>query len=121
MAKKKEKIVRVKFNETQVMMFGDSYKPWTLQLDEYLWLLKRNGELEGFEEVMISDDSWIDWGGLKWCPEGKFQHQLNREGCQESEPDNPTPRQYKEMTFYRDSFVSSQVKKIFENLHANIY
>ncbi len=42
---KKDKIVRVQFAENHVMMFGNSYKAWEEQLDEYLWLLKRDGEL----------------------------------------------------------------------------
>lgn len=121
MAKKKERIIRVKFNESNVMMFGNSYKPWDMQMDEYLWLLKRNGELGSFEEVTVSDSAWVGWGGLKWCPEEDFQHQLNREGCQSSELDNSNPRQYKDMIFYRDSTVTKKVNKMFENYHANIY
>ncbi len=35
------KIVRVQFTEDRVMLFGNSYKPWELQFEEYLWLLKQ--------------------------------------------------------------------------------
>lgn len=38
--KQKDKIVRVQFDKGHVMMFGNSYKTWEMQFDEYLWLLK---------------------------------------------------------------------------------
>lgn len=119
--RKKNFIVRIRFNENRTMLFGNSYKPWEMQLDEYLFLLKRRGELEDFLEVSVSDSEWIGWGGLKWCPEENFQHQLNREGCQSDEPDNPNPRQYKDMVFYRNSSITNKVNQKFENLKANRY
>ncbi|MGR5928607.1 hypothetical protein ACT7C2_13770 [Bacillus pacificus] len=48
--KQKDKIVRVQFAENHVMMFGNSYKAWEEQLDEYLWLLKRDGELHSVKK-----------------------------------------------------------------------
>lgn len=119
--RKKNFIVRIRFNENRTMLFGNSYKPWEMQLDEYLFLLKRRGELEDFLEVSVSDSEWIGWGGLKWCPEENFQHQLNREGCQSDEPDNPNPRQYKDMVFYRNSSITNKVNQKFENFKANRY
>ncbi len=119
--KKSDKIIRVCFSNNQTMMFGNSYKPWEMQLEEYLLMLKRNDELDDFEDVTISDSPWISWGGLKWCSEDNFQHQLNREGCQSSEEDNPNPRQYEQMHFLRDVEVVEKVRKMFENLKANIY
>lgn len=113
-----EQIIRVKFNEKHVMLFGNSNKPWSVQLGEYLWLLMWNDELEYFEEVTVSDSAWVSGGGLeglKWCLEKDFQHQLNREGCQSSEPDNPNPRQYKDMHFYSDSSVTKKVNKMLGN------
>jgi len=123
MPRKKEenKIVRIKFSEDWTMMFGNSYKPWEIQLEEYLFLLKEKKELDTFEEVTVSDNKWVGWGGLKWCPETNFQQQLNREGCQSNEPDNPYPRLYAEMVFYEDSTVTNKVNKMFVNLKANIY
>ncbi|TCW55306.1 hypothetical protein EC917_106161 [Bacillus thuringiensis] len=115
------KIVRVQFSEDRVMMFGNSYKPWEMQFDEYLWLLKQEGELDGVEKVTVSDSEWVSWGGLKWCPEEKFQHQLNREGCQDSDPDNTNPRQYKEMTFYKDASTTRKVNKAVSNYKRGIY
>lgn len=119
--KQEDKIVRVKFSDVRTMMFGNSYKPWTMQLEEYLFMLKRKGELDDYIDVTVSDSQWVGWGGLKWCPEKDFQHQLNREGCQSDEPDNHNPRQYKEMEFYRDNSVTRKVNKMFDNLKANIY
>lgn len=119
--KNQDKIIRVRFSDVWTMMFGNSYKPWEMQLEEYLLMLKRKGELDDYLEVTVSDSKWIGWGGLKWCSEENFQHQLNREGCQSNEPDNPNPRLYKEMVFYRDSSVTAKVNKMFENLKANIY
>lgn len=123
MPKKKsnDKIIRVKFTDDWTMMFGNSYKPWEMQLEEYLLILKRKGELDDYMDVTVSDSKWVDWGGLKWCAEENFQHQLNREGCQSDEPDNLNPRKYEEMVFYRDSSVTKKVNKMFDNLKANIY
>lgn len=119
--KKKDKIIKLKFNNEWIMMFGNSYKPWEMQLEEYLFILLRNGELDDYEEVTVSDNPWVGWGGLKWCKQDKFQNQLNREGSQSNEPDNPNPRQYNEMVFYKDVAVTKKVNKMFDNLKANIY
>jgi hypothetical protein len=79
------------------MMFGDSYKPWHMQMDEYM---RRCAEgLPRPERVEVSKSKWIGWGGLKWCSSDNFQHELNREGCQESDPDNSRPRKYADMEF----------------------
>ncbi|WP_260857538.1 hypothetical protein [Bacillus thuringiensis] len=43
-----------------------------------------------------------------------MQHQLNREGCQSNEEDNPNPRNYNEMQFYSDVTVSEKVNKLIE-------
>lgn len=90
-------IVRITFEDESVMMFGDSYKPWHMQMDEFM---RRCADgLARPKNVEESKSKWVAWGGLKWCSEDGFQHQLNREGSQEWEPDNPNPRQYIEMTF----------------------
>jgi hypothetical protein len=92
-------IVRVTFSDDRVMLFGNSYKPWDMQLDEYMWRFKPQQVLS----VESSRSKWVTWGGLKWCPEDKFQNQLNREGCQDGEPDKVNPRQYENMVFAFDS------------------
>ena len=107
----KGKIVRVTFTD-RIMLFGNSYKPWKMQFDEYVWLCKRDGEELKLVKVEVSDSNWVSWGGLKWCPEDKFQHQLNREGCQSDESDNPKPRQYNEMKFYVDKKITKDVNSL---------
>ncbi|MGE1125859.1 spore protein H [Bacillus wiedmannii] len=92
-----------------------------MQFDEYLWLIKQEGQLTDVEQVTVSDEAWISWGGLKWCPEERFQQQLNREGCQETDSDNPNARQYKEMTFYKDASATRKVNKAISNYKKGIY
>lgn len=103
-------IVKIKFDENLVMMFGDSYKPWHMQFEEWLWMHKYKEINPVSIETTI--EKWIGWGGLKWCPESSMQEQLNREDCQENEPDNPNPRQYKNMKFKNNAVVTARVKKI---------
>jgi hypothetical protein len=90
-------IVRIKFEGDKIMLFGDSYKPWKMQMDEFM---RRCAEGLGRPvSADISSSKWIGWGGLKWCQHEEFQEQLNREGCQYNEPDNPNPRRYEDMDF----------------------
>ena len=110
-------IVRVKFSEGFTMMFGNSYKPWYMQFEEYAWRC-REGLPEKAESVEVSDSEWIEWGGLKWCHEDNFQHQLNREGCQHDEPDNPNPRQYSEMTFRKSAYITKKVNQMLGAVYA---
>lgn len=111
-------IVRVKFVDGVVMMFGTSYKKWTMQFDEYCWDYKE--QLNEIEKVEVSNSKWIGWGGLKWCPEERFQHQLNREGCQSSDPDNANPRQYNEMSFYHNTNFEKIARRILKDCQNNI-
>lgn len=92
----KDIIIKITFPE-KVMLFGNSYKPWDMQVDEYMHRCAEN--LQKPIKAEYSHSKWIGWGGLKWCPESEFQHQLNREGCQDGEPDNPYPRGYSQMHF----------------------
>ena len=108
------KTVRVTFSD-HVMMFGNSYKPWGMQYDEYIWMCKRNGTVLQLLDVETSHSKWVTWGGLKWCPEERFQHQLNREGCQESEPDNPKARNYSKMNFVHDRRAFKKAKDLLES------
>jgi hypothetical protein len=110
-------IVRVTFTDDSIMLFGDSYKPWKMQLDEYLWIAKRNtGKSLEITKVESSKSKWISWGGLKWCPHEKFQKELNREGCQSTDPDNPSPRQYNLMHFTEDYKTKSEVLAIIKEV-----
>lgn len=107
------KTVRVTF-ESHVMMFGNSYKPWQMQFDEYIWMCKRNGTPLQLVNVETSHSKWVSWGGLKWCSEERFQHQLNREGCQDNEPDNSKPRKYNKMNFSHDGRAFNKAKELLQ-------
>lgn len=92
-------ILRITFQNdaTSTMLFGDGYKPWKLQFEEYV---HRHGM--GTSDVLRvekSKSAWKNWGGLKWCHEDSFQQELNREGCQQDDPDASNPRQYSRMRF----------------------
>lgn len=101
-------IVRICFSNGEVMMFGDSYKPWDMQAREFL---RYNPALkDGIILIEKSKDKWVSWGGLKWCPESSFQEYLNREGVQQHEDDNPRPRQFGDMKFTED-------RKLIEKLN----
>lgn len=121
--KQVDRIVRVALSDNRTMLFGNSYKPWEMQFEEYLFLLKRKDSLtpNTVKDIRIADEPWIGWGGLKWCPEGKFQEQLNREGCQSDDPDNENPRQYTAMAFYYDRDVHQYAQKKVKDLVANNY
>lgn len=107
-------IVRITFKSKEhnsgkpwVMLFGTSYKPWYEQVREYIgrhfcdhekgWNTEEM--LGNITKVEVSKSAWKGWGGLKWCSHDTFQEELNREGVQEHEPDNPKPRQYSKMKF----------------------
>lgn len=104
-----------------IMLYGDSHKTWSQQVQEYIrenikwWdstiLIKRN--LFGILNVEVSDSKWISWGGLKWCPHENFQKELNREGCQLSDPDANSPRFYRDMVFRSDKKVHKMVTKMY--------
>lgn len=104
-------IVRIKLKskgETFTMLFGNSYKNWEQQFMEYCSIFKPTDVLD----VETSVEKWKGWGGLKWCNETEFQHELNREGCQQGEPDNPKPRNYKYMRFNSNQIVLNVANKI---------
>ena len=108
-------IARVTFENDLVMMFGDSYKPWTMQYNEYLCYKKLKPV-----KIEISKSKWIGWGGLKWCSENEFQGQLNREGCQENELDNTKPREYSKMKFKEIDIKNYYHPKFKFNIYAQI-
>ena len=102
--------VRVTIKENdgshRVVMFGDSYKKWTTQFEEWIWNQFSNNVESAWKfcdsdvqgrvvDAAISKSAWISHGGLKWCNENIFQDELNREGASLSIP----PRQYKDFKF----------------------
>lgn len=96
--------------EQKTILTGTSYKDWWTQATEFFyrrefvdttkgWNFKTLSEAITIDEVEKSHSAWIGWGGLKWCTEDLIQGELNREGVQRDEPDNPKPRQYANFVF----------------------
>lgn len=118
-------IIRVKMLDENLeeftMMFGDSYKDWETQFQEFIWQYIQwwdtaeimHCKIFKIISVEVSKDKWKAWGGLRWCSEANFQHQLNREGCQDKDPDNPNPRQYSKIKFYSDYKITNIVENMF--------
>jgi hypothetical protein len=100
-------IVEIHFSNHKPMLFGDSYKKWDEQAEEFFRIYP--DLFISILNVMISDSKWIGWGGLKWCCASTFQDELNREGCQDGEPNNPNPRKYADMKFYPNAKVFKKV------------
>jgi len=75
-------IVKIKFFDDRVMLFGTSYKGWDQQLYEYLCWCKRHGvDCNGYRSAQQSRQKWVGMGGLKWCSEEEFPRILKkREG-----------------------------------------
>lgn len=99
-------IVKIKLkskDEVFTMMFGTSYKDWDEQFKEYCSMFKPIEVLS----IVTSSEKWKGWGGLKWCNENEFQNELNREGCQDKDPDNPNPRIYANMKFIQNQIAST--------------
>ena len=101
-------IVKIKIkdinNEESTMLFGTSYKNYLDQLKDFfyssqIWINNLPHPVYSISSIERSNAEWKSWGGLKWCAEKHFQEQLNREGCQLNEPNNPHPRQYSKMKF----------------------
>lgn len=113
--RKEEKIVRIQFAEDWTMLFGNSYDTWDEQLQDYLCMLKDRKQIVPIQHVSVSDEKWVAWGGLKWCSEENFQNQLNREGCQMNDDDNPNPRQYDSMRFYNDYDTAKKAETLVSN------
>jgi hypothetical protein len=102
--------IELEFKEKEqlIMLFGNSYKKWDEQFSEYCRMHKPISILSAYS----STEDWIGWGGLKWCVPEKFQAELNREGCQSKDPDNPNPRKYEYMRFGPNKIVENIANKI---------
>lgn len=77
-------IIKIQFSgekEEHTMLFGDSYKPWQRQYEEYMRL-----NADDFVPVKAwsCPDKWVSYGGLKWCLESEFQDELDLESADKS-------------------------------------
>lgn len=103
------------------MLFGNSYKDWTEQAAEFIYRRYGNPE-NGWRYSDVVDrvigverslSRWIAWGGLKWCTEPSMQANLDREGVQRDEPDNPKPRLYRMFSF---DYSPAQERRLLKEL-----
>ena len=117
--KTKNMIVKVKIldvnNEESIMLFGTSYKNYLDQIQDFFyrtqkWIDHLPHPAYSILSIDASKSKWKSWGGLKWCEEKNFQHELNREGCQQNDPDNTKPRQYSKMKFTKNYYVSTKIE-----------
>ncbi len=69
-------IVKATWSYDHVMVFGNSYKKWWVQMREYM----STQQIDYLPEIMVANEPWINFGGLKWCEWNLFQSALNEEG-----------------------------------------
>lgn len=98
--------------ESDTMLFGDSYKDWDTQFEEYCRIYKPIQ----IKFLSTSQSKWKGWGGLKWCLEKDFQLELNREGCQTRDPDCINPRIYTDMEFKDNPIALVLAEKILKHI-----
>jgi hypothetical protein len=75
--------VKIEFTiegEKSQMVFGDSYKTWQMQLQEFVWYLKGRERNFTIGELLISRSKFVQ-NGLKWCSAESFQSELDEEGA----------------------------------------
>lgn len=109
--------------KTETWMFGNSYKHWFMQFQEFIWMFVKWWDTKEIMrcdyikvlDVEYSQSDWIGWGGLKWCKEEVFQDNLNREGCQENDSDNLHPRLYVNMRFKKSNYMFNKCRKFFKD------
>lgn len=53
--------------EKFTLVFGDSYKTWKMQLQEYLWRRRNNSDVGVTIENIYLSHSRFTQDGLKWC------------------------------------------------------
>ena len=81
-------IIRVALKNGNVIMFGDSYKPWEQEFQEYCWFgasrttdfCIRNILLE---KVEYCNEKFPTYGGLKWGSEAAMVQRLKEQAEQE--------------------------------------
>ena len=100
-------IVRIKLEtksgQTLIMLFGDSYKRWDMQFREFCKIKN----VVAILSVETCKDSWIGYGGLKWCSHDEFQDELNNE----AKGKNIKPRIYEKMQFVENKSFKTKAKK----------
>jgi len=67
--------VKVTFMGGHEMLFGNSYRDWDDQLNEYCSTFNHVPV-----RIVSSHSPWVSFGGLKWCEPSQLQQQLDDEG-----------------------------------------
>lgn len=93
-------IIRVTLKNGNVMMFGDSYKPWEQEFQEYCWAGARpfnNFYLKDLkiEKVEYSNEKFPYYGGLKWGSEQVMVERLKEQAAYEGK----TPKDYSKYVY----------------------
>lgn len=74
--------VQVVFNTDKdgeyTMVFGDSYKKWREQLQEYIWQLNHHKNAFKIESLYLSHSRFVQTG-LKWCEFDEYRDMLVKE------------------------------------------
>jgi len=65
--------------EEYTMIFGDSYKTWRQQLQEYIWQLNAHSTAFTIHEMYLSHSRFRQ-DGLKWCTVEEYALELAEEG-----------------------------------------
>tara|TARA_R110000851_G_C12713886_1_gene527633 strand:- start:88 stop:525 length:438 start_codon:yes stop_codon:yes gene_type:complete len=84
-------IVKITFKDLEnkefTMLFGNSYKHWFTQFEEFIndrirWWDSNDCikcDVYKITDVSKATDDWKGFGGLKWCDVSSFQDELNEE------------------------------------------
>jgi hypothetical protein len=113
------------FGKEWSMLFGNSYKDWKDQFEEYVfnlnhwWDSKQMTKCGIFRIVEVEScrDKWFQSGGLKWCSDENAQEQLNIEA---ELLRLANPRKYQNLKFEQDTvkfnFCQKRLDERFRHL-----
>lgn len=93
-------IIRVTLKNGHVMMFGDSYKPWEQEFQEYCWFGAvpfNNFYIKDIvvDKVEYSNEKFPSFGGLKWGTEQVMVERLE----EQAEHEGKKPRDYSKYVY----------------------
>lgn len=80
--------------EEYEMVFGDSYKTWQMQLNEYLMMLHNRETQYKITGLRKSNAKFVQHG-LKWCAVDEYQSELKFE----AKDTGKQPRRFDAMSF----------------------
>lgn len=94
-------IVRVTLKNGSVIMFGDSYKKWDVQFQEYCWfgaVAFNNFYIRDVvvEKVEYCKEKFPTYGGLKWSTEKALIDRLKEQAASEGRQ----PKDYSKYAYF---------------------